>query len=84
MTTLLLVFAAVLLLAVMLSNLAKRTILSTAVIFLVAGFLCGEGVTGLIPLEPGNPIVATASTRHATPTNPRTKDAAPAFIATVS
>jgi len=29
------------------------------VIFLVAGFLCGEGVTGLIPLEPGNPIVAT-------------------------
>ncbi|HEY5149993.1 MAG TPA: hypothetical protein VIJ23_09250 [Mycobacterium sp.] len=36
MTTLLLVFAAVLLLAVLLSNLAKRTILSTAVIFLVA------------------------------------------------
>jgi len=29
------------------------------VIFLVAGFLCGEGVTGLIPLEPGNPIVGT-------------------------
>ena len=28
-------------------------------IFLVAGFLCGEGVTGLIPFEPGNPIVAT-------------------------
>ena len=25
----------------------------------MAGFLCGEGVTGLIPLEPGNPIVAT-------------------------
>ena len=59
MTTLLLVFAAVLLLAVLLSSLAKRTILSTAVIFLVAGFLCGEGVTGLIPLEPGNPIVGT-------------------------
>ena len=53
MTTLLLVFAAVLLLAVLLSNLAKRTILSTAVIFLMAGFLCGEGVTGLIPLGPG-------------------------------
>ena len=55
MTTLLLVFASVLLLAVLLSNLAKRTILSTAVIFLVAGFLCGEGVTGLIPLGPDEP-----------------------------
>ena len=50
MTTLLLVFAAVLLLAVLVSNMANRTILSTAVIFLVAGFLCGGGVTGLIPL----------------------------------
>ncbi len=59
MTTLLLVFASVLLLAVLVSNMAKRTILSTAVIFLVAGFVCGEGVTGLIPLGPTDPIVGT-------------------------
>lgn len=59
MTTLLLVYSAVLLLSVLVSNLANRTILSTAVIFLVAGFLCGSGVSGLIPLEPGDSIVAT-------------------------
>jgi hypothetical protein len=58
-TTLLLVYSAVLLLSVLVSSLANRTILSTAVIFLIAGFLCGSGVTNLIPLEPGDPIVAT-------------------------
>lgn len=59
MTTLLLVYAVVLLLSVLVSSLANRTILSTAVIFLIAGFLCGSGVTDLIPLVPGDPIVAT-------------------------
>ncbi len=58
MTTLLLVFAAVLLLSVLVSAIAHRTILSTAVIFLVAGFLVGEGMTDLVPLAPGSPIVA--------------------------
>jgi NhaP-type Na+/H+ or K+/H+ antiporter len=46
-----LLFAAVLLLAVLLSALAKRSVLSTAVIFLAAGFLCGPGMLGLIPAE---------------------------------
>ena len=59
MTTLLLVFSSVLLLSVLVSSMANRTILSTAVIFLIAGFICGSGVTDLIPLVPGDPIVAT-------------------------
>jgi NhaP-type Na+/H+ or K+/H+ antiporter len=59
MTTLLLAFSAVLLLAVLLSSLAHRTILSTAVVFLVAGFVLGEGVTGVVPVTAGDDIVAT-------------------------
>lgn len=59
MNTLLLAFAAVLLLAVLISSLAHRTILSTAVLFLVAGFLLGDGVLGVIPLEPGDSVVST-------------------------
>lgn len=59
MTLLLLVFAAVLLLAVLVSGLAHRTILSTAALFLVAGFLVGDGVAGVIPLTPRSPVVAT-------------------------
>lgn len=47
---LLLAFVAVLLLAVLLSGLAHRTILSTAVVFLAAGFVLGEGTTGLLDL----------------------------------
>lgn len=57
MTTFLLVFASVLLLSVLVSALANRTILSTAVIFLVAGFICGDGVLGLVPLAPTDPVV---------------------------
>lgn len=59
MTTLLLSFAAVLLLAVLLSSLAHRTVLSTAVLFLVAGFVLGDGVLGVVPLRPQDPLVAT-------------------------
>lgn len=55
----LLTFAVVLLAAVLLSELAHRSVLSTAVLFLVAGFLAGPGVLGLIRLEPGDPVVAT-------------------------
>jgi NhaP-type Na+/H+ or K+/H+ antiporter len=57
--TLLLVFAAVLLLAVLLSALAHRTVLSTAVVFLVAGFLVGDGMLGVVHVSPQAPIVAT-------------------------
>jgi sodium/hydrogen antiporter len=58
MTSLLLAFAAVLLVAVLLSSLAHRTILSTAVLFLLAGFVLGDGVTGAVSLTPGDPVVA--------------------------
>ncbi len=43
-----LVFACVLLAAVLVSGLANRTILSTSVLFLVAGFLLGDGVLGVV------------------------------------
>ena len=56
---LLLCFAAVLLAAVLLSSLAHRTILSTAVLFLIAGFTLGPGALGVLDLTADSPIVAT-------------------------
>ena len=56
-TTLLLAFSLVLLASVLLSSLAHRTVLSTAVIFLVAGFVLGDGVTGVISLSPTGDVV---------------------------
>ncbi|MDG4830319.1 cation:proton antiporter [Solwaraspora sp. WMMD1047] len=56
---LLLSFAVVLLLAVLLSALAHRTILSTAALFLLAGFVLGEETTGVLKLHADSPIVAT-------------------------
>lgn len=61
MTVLLLVFAAVLLLALMVAvgfSLAHRTILSTAALSLVAGFLLGRGAAGVVTLTLEDPIVA--------------------------
>ncbi|KAB2340170.1 cation:proton antiporter [Actinomadura rudentiformis] len=58
MTPLLLAFAGLLLLAVLLSNLANRTMLSTAALFLVGGFVLGDGVTGVLSLSPGDSLVA--------------------------
>jgi sodium/hydrogen antiporter len=52
------VFAAVLLLAVLVSELARRSVLSTAVLFLVAGFLAGDGVLDLVRLAPDDQVVA--------------------------
>jgi NhaP-type Na+/H+ or K+/H+ antiporter len=52
------VFASVLLVAVLFSELAHRTVLSAAVLFLVAGFLVGEGVLDLVPLQPSDPLVS--------------------------
>ena len=43
-----LVYAATLLVAVLLSDLARRSVLSTAVLFLGVGFLTGPGVLGWI------------------------------------
>lgn len=53
------IFAAILLVAVLLSELAERTILSTAVLFLIGGLLMGSGVLGLISLKPDSPVVAS-------------------------
>src|SRR5918998_1876078 len=51
------VFAVVLLLAVLISELARRSVLSTAVLFLAAGFLAGGGMLGLLPLAADVPVV---------------------------
>ncbi|TDC78954.1 cation:proton antiporter [Actinomadura sp. 7K507] len=59
MTTLLLVFAALLLLAVLVSAFVHRTVLSTAVLFLAGGFLLGEGVGDVLHLSPDDEIVNT-------------------------
>ncbi|MGY2067849.1 cation:proton antiporter [Blastococcus sp. SYSU DS0619] len=54
---LLLAFAVLLFAGVLFSGLANRTVLSTAVLFLLAGFVLGDGVTGVLALEPGDEIV---------------------------
>jgi NhaP-type Na+/H+ or K+/H+ antiporter len=53
----LLIFAVTLLLAVMLSGIAQRSVLSTAVLFLMAGFVMGKGVLGIIAVQPDDPLV---------------------------
>lgn len=55
--TALLIFAVVLILALLLSDLADRSVLSTAVLFLLAGFLVGPGMLNLLPLTHDDPIV---------------------------
>jgi NhaP-type Na+/H+ or K+/H+ antiporter len=52
-----LAFAVTLLVAVLVSGLAHRSVLSTAVLFLGAGFLIGEGGLGLVSVQPGDPLV---------------------------
>jgi NhaP-type Na+/H+ or K+/H+ antiporter len=54
---LLLAFSVVLFVGVLLSGLAHRTVLSTAVLFLLAGFALGDGVTGVLDFEPDDEIV---------------------------
>jgi len=54
----LLVFACVLLAAVLVSGLANRTILSTSVLFLVAGFVLGDGVLGVIHVSADDDVVS--------------------------
>lgn len=53
-----LVFAGTLLLAVLISGMARRTVLSTAVLFLVVGFVAGEGVTGILSVNPTDDVMA--------------------------
>ena len=53
----LLIFAATLLLAVLVSDLAERSVLSTAVLFLVVGFVAGGGYFGVVAQDPSAPMV---------------------------
>lgn len=57
--TLLLAFAVVLLAGVLISGLAHRSVLSTAVLFLIAGFLLGDGMLGVVHLRPRDQLVTT-------------------------
>lgn len=54
---LLLAFSLVLLAAVLLSDLARRSVLSTAVLFLVAGFVLGDGVLGWVSFRHESDVV---------------------------
>ncbi len=51
-----LLVATTLLLAVMLSDFAHRSVLSTSVLFLAAGFLFGDGALGWIHLDASSPV----------------------------
>ena len=55
--TALLIFAIALFLALLVSDLADRSVLSTAVLFLLAGFLVGPGMLNFLPLTHDDPIV---------------------------
>ncbi|HEX7448489.1 MAG TPA: cation:proton antiporter [Pirellulales bacterium] len=54
----LIVFACLLLLAVLLSALAERSVLSAAVLFLLGGVLSGKDLLGFIRLHPDEPAVS--------------------------
>lgn len=56
---LLLSFAVVLLIGVLISERASRTVISTAVLFLLAGFTLGQGVLGVVDVRSGDPLVET-------------------------
>lgn len=51
------VFAVALLVSVLVSGLAARTVLSTTMVFLLAGALVGPGVLGLVDVGTGSPLV---------------------------
>lgn len=54
---LVLAFGVVLLVSVSLSGVAARTVLSTALLFLVAGAVIGPGGLGIVAIRPDDPIV---------------------------
>jgi NhaP-type Na+/H+ or K+/H+ antiporter len=56
--TALLAFAVLLVAAVLVSERAGRTVLSTSVVFLAGGFVAGPALAGLVAIEPTNPQVA--------------------------
>jgi sodium/hydrogen antiporter len=56
-SSLVLAFAVLLMMAVLISERAHRTVLSTAVLFLLGGFVLGGGVSGVLQIGAGDPIV---------------------------
>ncbi len=56
--TFVLVFAVLLFSAMLVSALADRTILSTAVVFLIGGFVLGDGAIGVLHVGPGDTAVS--------------------------
>lgn len=55
--SLVLAFAVLLMMGVLISERAHRTVLSTAVLFLLGGFVLGGGVLGVLQVGPDDPIV---------------------------
>jgi sodium/hydrogen antiporter len=55
------VFGAALLVAVLFSGLAARSVLSTSLLFLVGGALVGDGLLGWIHISPGSDVVAVTA-----------------------
>lgn len=55
------VFGAALLVAVLFSGLAARSVLSTSLLFLVGGALVGDGFLGWIHITPGSDVVAVTA-----------------------
>lgn len=58
---LVLAFGVVLLISVSLSGLAARTILSTSLLFLLAGALIGPGGLALVEIDPRGPLIAAVA-----------------------
>lgn len=55
-------FGLTLLIATLISGRAQRSVLSTAVLFLIAGFVTGKGVLGLMAIEADNAVVQQLAT----------------------
>jgi sodium/hydrogen antiporter len=51
-----------LILGALLSGLARRTFVSLTAVFVIAGFILGDGVTGIVHLDPRSPFVSELAT----------------------
>ncbi len=61
MDAFLVIFAATLVIGVLISSIAHRTVLSTAVLFLLVGFTLGPNVTGVLQFNATSPAISTIS-----------------------
>ncbi|HXD67388.1 MAG TPA: sodium:proton antiporter [Solirubrobacteraceae bacterium] len=57
-----LAFGCLLILGALLSGLARRTFVSLTAVFVIAGFILGDGVTGIVHLDPRSPFVSELAT----------------------